>query len=464
MTSPPPVLANKNPALEAAIYAASAARAAFLEAWKKLDAAAVQLALQCSYVPDPGIPPLIVTGDKARKEMGADWSAWELAMAECSKLAYDFVPPVVEPEPEPEPDPDLPVPGCPADAVLVPWTFKPVEGAGRPTKGGPGAPYDIIPNWKDGAHLQGFDFQGDPTNNYYASAQGSAGDASNVRVSNAKVHKARKWHARPHKVKGLVVEHVSDIDGPEEHDWYIEPIGGQALHDLCFALKHCRSERSGSQRLQSAQRTEDGVTEAMYIDGGMIVLHNDLCLDHARHLLEGGLGTRQSQAYKVFSAQVGPDAAHRVNRLLKHYVLWQHSELDDRMQKWSHGLGLIGAVKGAVLFKGVARMGSLVSPKPTDPTQTQSHELLRVESFITPNPSGPLLIEAYHFEATSGENGPGIALLDDRPVKVVGCTGNIRLQDANGNKLGMVRDGFERNWSAQAQAICDSIKEAGKAL
>ncbi len=360
----------------------------------------------------------------------------------------------------PPPNADPTTYGCPPDVKLLEWTVKLVEGGGRPTAPG-GGTYSLIPDWKPGAHLTGFRLTSTQPG-FYCGPTGVAGPGltENIRVSNAILEKLAKWHGRPHLVKGLVVEHVSDLYGPEEHDWYIEPIGGQPVTGICFLLRNGYSYRAGSQRFQLAQRTRDGVTEAMYVDGGMVVIQDDLCVDHARHVSEGGTGTRPSQAYKFFSAQVGPAEGQEKNRLLKHYILMQRVILDDTMQKYSHGAALIGANKGTVILNSSFRGGAL-----NGHPQEKSYEAIRVESWIAPEPVGPLLIEDTHLEYASGENGQGIKLFDNRPVKITGCTGNLRIYDGiTGAVLGHVAQGFERNWSPAAQAVVDQIKAAGASL
>jgi hypothetical protein len=418
-----------------------------------LKAASDALRVECAKYPAIGMNDLLDAADKARTAMDTSYNAvlanyetWASKMGKAAGLAVQYVPPV-------PPTPTI-VYGCPEGMALANWVFKPVDGAGKP----PG-----IPEFVAGAHLTGFRFTSNEGGDYAGPqgiASGQVGIAENVKVSNAIIDGAAKWHARPHKVKGLTWLSVSDLNGPEEHDIYIEPIGGQPVTAACFLLKNSYSLRCGSQRLQVAQRTEDGVTEAMYVDGGMIAVKNDKCVDHARHQSEGGTGTRCSQAYKVFSAQVGPDEAHRTNRILKHWVLFDGIDLDDTMQTLSHGFALIGANNGAVIRNSKARGGRLTHA-------TTSYEAIRVESFIPGTDGstlGPLLIENCHLEYTSGSGGPGIALLDKRPVMIRNCTGNLRVQNSAGAIIGMVKDGFSFNWTAAAQATADKIIAAGAAL
>lgn len=441
--------------LELAVSDATAKRVSLQLALDASLAAGQALAVECLKVPDPDIPGFLGLADIAKKNMLASLTAVDNNLAKAAKEALAYVAPPPPPPPPPPPTTTPSVYGCPAGTALKLWQFAMVTGGGRPAG---------VPPWSKGARISGVHFKGIESKAWYSEigiCTGQTGFSEDIELRDSIVGPAAKWHARVKKVKGTRVINVSDMGGPEEHDWYIEPIGGQPMTEACFLLKNGYSERCGSQRLQSAQRSEDGVTDAMYVDGGMIVVKHDKCVDHARHQSEGGTGTRCSQAYKVFSAQVGPDEAHRVNRLLKHWVLFDDIDLDDSMQKLSHGFGLIGAVAGAAITNCKARMGSLTHP-------TTSIEAIRVESFLPGSDGstgvGPLLIEGCHFEATSGPTGPGIALLDKRPVLIMNCTGNLRIQDANGNTIGMVKDGYSQNWSALAQATVDKIKAAGALL
>jgi len=450
---------TSTPELDAAIKDADLKKAAFQKALNELKVSGSALAGECLKVPDPGIPACIVNGDSGRKQLEAGWTTLDMNMTKAASLAVAYEPP--PPPPPPDPTPSL-VYGCPAalEPTLLKWVFKPVDGAGRPTKDG--SIYDLIPDYKAGATLQGFKMTSTQSG-FYAGSQGVAsgqkGVAEDITIKNAILEKLDKWHHRPHKVrKNLRVSFVSDLLGPSEHDDYIEPIGGAGLWELCYLRQNCYSYRAGSQVFQLAQRERDGITLAEYIDGGMIILRNNKAVDHARHSLEGGTGTRTSQAWKAFSAQGGPDEAHSYNRVLKHHLLFKDLLLDDTMQKYSHGAFLIGACYGAVILGGDFRMGSLSH------LEGKTIEGVRVESFITPNPSGPLLIDGANFEATSGEGGPGIALLDDRPVKIINVTGNFRVQDAAGKTITLARNGYEKNWSSAAQATVDKIIAAGAAL
>jgi hypothetical protein len=312
--------------------------------------------------------------------------------------------------------------GCPADVQLVEWRFAPVAGGGRP---------EGVPPWSPGSTISGVRFSGDAAAGFYTETgicTGQSGYAEDITLQDSVIERSAKWHARLRKVRANVrVLRVSDLGGPEEHDYYVEPVGGGNTAIPAFVLERGYSLRSGSQRLQVAQR-EWEIDPGDELPGGAIIVRDDYCVDHARAPEEGGTGTRPSQAYKFFSAQRGPDELHQHWAQLQHRVELRGIRLDDTMQQRSQGALLIGDNLGTLVEDCVFQGGELLS------------EAVRIEPG-----KGPVVIRRCHFEYASGPGGRGIQVFDlARPLLIEGCTGNLEIKGPGGERLAVLADGYRQ--------------------
>jgi hypothetical protein len=322
------------------------------------------------------------------------------------------------------PLPDAKEFGCPAALVptLRDWTVQLVKGGGAP----PGVQFG------DDQVMENFAYHPRNPGDYtFAGIGNGVGTApKNLIVRNATIRNANKWGCNS-SVNSMLIENVSVLEGVQEHDWYMNPQGrnGGEVLTPCLHFKQMYSYRAASQVLQITQRQSTLINPAFdYSEGGPILIDGWLAVDHARANAEGGNGARRSQAFKVFSAQHG--AANEKVRKLLHRVDWRRITLDDTMQTSSAGAMLCGDNLGMYVGDCVFRGGNL------------EMEAVRIEPG-----TGKLEIKNCEFTYRSAESGEGITIHDlTRPVKIHGCSGNIRIYGPDQKPLAHIKDGYQQNW------------------
>lgn len=196
---------------------------------------------------------------------------------------------------EPEPEPNL-TPGE-LGGTYVTWTWKGVQGAGRPTSVDP---------FESGGRMEGFIFQGDPPGSYTQNGitGGSKTLKEDILVRDAVIQHWNKWGCRAYGVRRDVrFEHVRISDGTNEHGFYANMSGESGADPppgtIALAFRWCLFENIPSQAIQIVQvgRDNEYANPAAEITPGGLILVEDTWL---RNVGDVAGGARPSFALSFF--------------------------------------------------------------------------------------------------------------------------------------------------------------------
>lgn len=335
---------------------------------------------------------------------------FELAYAE--SYLYDVVvetPPPVDPPIDPPTTEEWPDPatfgyqGSTSD--LLDWTFKPVSGAGRPA--GVAAPVT-------GAIVENFYMHplmvGDSTDRGLLS--GVSDTVDDLTYTNGRVSDMKKWGANGH-VRGVNFTDLTFTGSFPEHDIYVKLNGG----GTGLYCNNILSIDTGSQALQVAKREWECVD---FSGGGPIVVKNWYVINH-------GGGDRESQAWKVFSAQAGTSANQTLVQM-PHTVYMENLWLDDSSRDKCMGALYIGDTISYEVQGLHAKGGHL------------EQSAIQIASG-----TGPVILNNLELFYTSAEEGRGIKLEDlNRPVTIHPGQGNIYIKGPDGEVLAHITEGYSQ--------------------
>ena len=303
--------------------------------------------------------------------------------------------------------------GCQVGAnTLVSWEFQPISGAGLPSP--------PLPPVADGAVYDGFHFWGTGYTylGIFSIIDGSA--ASGVTFQNAVVGPCNKWGGNG-DFDSVSVKNVTYTDIFPEHVAYFKPRPPLPPKPVRpFTFTNVLSRDIGSQGLQVALRQWEH-PEGFGDPIGDIIVDGWYMENH-------GGGDRESQCWKVFSAQAGTKDdqwAVQLNTRVDMRGLW----LDDSMRETD--------VMGA-LYAGDAVDFDVHS------IHAKGGELAQSAVVVTDG-SGPFELgdEGWSMFYDSAESGRGIKIKElSRPVKIHPGEGNLLIRGPDGETLAHITEGW----------------------